>query len=220
LSESLGLNIKGNKVDEGTYQFILNATDKYNAKTSYTLTYTILPNTPPNSIKSIDNIIFNGTSGQETLNLDEYFTDADGESLTYTSSETNSSIAHANSVKNKLYITALEYGENTITVTASDAKGDTASLTFKILVRNGSKLVDLYPNPVKTDLNIRPGEEMENTSITIRSISGNIALEVNNYNIGPFNPTSLDLSGLAAGVYSVTVSEDSGIEYTENIIKL
>ena len=220
LSESLALEIKGNEADEGTYKFILSATDEYDAETSYTLTYTILPNTPPNSVKSIDNIIFNETSGQEILDLDEYFTDADGESLTYTSSETNSSIAHANSDKNKLYITALDYGENTITVTASDAKGETASLTFKILVRNGSKLVDLYPNPVKTDLNIRPGEEMENTSITIRSISGNIALEVNNYNIGPFNPTSLDLSGLAAGVYSVTVSEDSGIEYTENIIKL
>ena len=87
------LSIAGNKDDQGTYKFMITATDEYGAKATYNFEYTILPNNPPTTTGEIDNILFNSISGSRTITLSDYFTDEDGESLNYNIEQSNSDAA-------------------------------------------------------------------------------------------------------------------------------
>ena len=76
---------------------------------------------------------------QETFNLDKYFTDPDGDSLTYTASSSQDNL-RAEVRGNTLYVFTNPQGEKTsilpteITVTADDGNGGTVSDSFRVLV--------------------------------------------------------------------------------------
>ena len=72
---------------------------------------------------------------QQTFNLDKYFTDPDGNSLTYTAS-TDRDTVRVEVRGNTLYLIANSVAiiPPTITVTASDGKGGTVSDTFKVKI--------------------------------------------------------------------------------------
>ena len=77
---------------------------------------------------------------QQTFNLDKYFTDPDGDNLTYTASSSNNGV-RAEVRGNTLYLIAnpdpgLLSLLPTVTVTASDGKGGTVSDTFGVTVSN------------------------------------------------------------------------------------
>jgi len=214
------LSITGNEAEKGTYNFVITATDEYGAYTTYTLEYTILPNNPPTITGEIENIVFNGISGSNTITLTDYFTDIDGESLTYNIEESTSSIVNNSISDGELKLEPLEYGSTEITVTASDAKGKSCSLTFTVLVRSDIKSVDLYPNPVTTSVSIRPEETMNDVTITFTNTSGTQVKKTNTDSIGPFSPYEVDLSDLAAGVYSVKITSSNNDQFISSIIKL
>ena len=219
-SENLTLFIAGNKADEGTYNFTLTATDEYGAYTTYTFEYTILPNNPPTTTGEIENIVFNGISGNNTISLDDYFTDIDGETLTYNIEESNSSITNCSISDEKLQIAPSEYGNTEITITASDAKGESCSLTFKVLVRSNTNSIDVYPNPVTTSVNIRPEETINDVTITFTNTSGTIVKKINTDSTGPFSPVEVNLSDIAAGVYTVKITSSGNDQFSSSIIKL
>ena len=76
---------------------------------------------------------------QETFNLDKYFTDPDGDSLTYTASSSQDNL-RAEVRGNTLYVFTNPQGEKTsifstrITVTADDGNGGTVSDSFRVSV--------------------------------------------------------------------------------------
>jgi len=214
------LSIAGNQAEEGTYNFVLTATDEYGANTTYTLEYTILPNNPPTTAGEIENIVFNGISGSSTITLTDYFTDIDGETLTYNIEESNSTITNTSISDGKLQITPLEYGNTKITVTASDAKNTSCSLTFKVLVRSDIKPIDVYPNPVSSSVTVRPGETIKDVTITFTNASGTQVKKINTDNIEPFSPVKINLSDLAAGVYSIKITSSGNERFLSSIIKL
>ena len=218
--DDLVLSIAGNKAEEGTYSFVLTATDEYGAKATYAFEYTILPNNPPTTTVNIDNIVLNGISGSRAITLDDYFTDIDGESLNYSIEQSNSDVADATILDGELKITPSEYGNTELTVTASDAKGESCSLTVNVLVRSDLKPVDIYPNPVSTFLSVRPGVIMNDVTITFTNTSGAQIKKINSDSVGPFSPVKIDLSGVAAGVYSVKVTSSDNNEFQSSIIKL
>jgi len=214
------LSIAGDKANQGTYTFSLTATDEYGASSTLSFKYTILPNHPPTTTGTIDNIVFNGISGITTITLDDYFTDIDGESLNYNLEQSNSTITNNSISYGELKIAPSEYGNTDITVTASDYKGESCSLTFKVLARSNINPVDVYPNPVSTFLSVRPGVIMNDVTITITNTSGTQVKNINTISTGPFTPVKIDLSDTAAGVYSVKVTSSDNDEFKSSIIKL
>ena len=74
-------------------------------------------------------------SAATTLDLSEFFTDTDGDSLTYALDDTESSnVASAVVEENSLSITPLEEGTASFVVTASDPSGLSSSDTVKVTV--------------------------------------------------------------------------------------
>ena len=105
------------------------------------------PNQAPETIVTIPglNLTVGGVSG--TINLGTYFSDPEGEALTYTAASSNTSIATVSiSPGNVLTITAKAAGTATITVSATDPGKLTAEQQFSVTVNQANAA----PTPIGT----------------------------------------------------------------------
>ena len=126
-------------------------------------------------------------------------------------------VARTGISKNILTVTALGYGLTTISVTAKDACRETCTFSFRILVRDKSRPVDLYPNPVVDILNIRPGTD-GSYAISISNKAGATVWSAT-VDAGPFRPLTVDLSGCSGGTYYVRI-DGGGVDDTFTVIKI
>jgi len=224
-ADSLGLDLSNNylvyinapKADAGSYTAEITATDSYGASTTYKLAYTIKENQPPIKIKDLDNRILSAAGQSFTLDMSEYFTDPDDEPLTYSVSIGNTTVLHSNRIDNSVIIAALALGASSLTISATDAKGATTSITCQVLVRDSSIETIVYPNPVKTNLYISTGLEEQDTKIKIFSATGAKVYE-GTQTTSAFNPATIDLSKCAPGRYFLKYSYGSK-DYEQTIVK-
>ncbi len=193
----------------GTYTATLTATDAYGASTSLTITYTILANRPPEKIKDASNLLITRIGETFTLNMNEYFSDPDGEPLEYDLLSIDQETVHLVRDGDNVIGTVLRYGSSAVTVKATDAAGTSAAISFKVLVRDHSVEYSAYPNPVKDYLNIATGAELEDLSVKVFSQTGRVAYEATAVKASAFEPARINLSGLVPGRYSVTIRQGS-----------
>ena len=208
------------KAEQGqTYNGVLSVTDSYEtAETAFS--YTVLQNHAPSAVRQIDNIVINGRSKTVDLDLSDYINDADGESLTYTAALSTKNLVVKYTINNGIMsITGNSYGVTKLTVTATDARGESAVQEFEVLVRDGSRPVDLYPNPVSDKLNIRVGSDADKLDVKVVSASGALFYNASLGASTPFAPALVDMSDAPAGQYTVLVTAD-GEEYKSFIVKL
>lgn len=195
------LNAKENTI----YKGVLEATDGYTTS-SLDFSYTIDANHAPEQAKEFENIVFNGNRKTLEFKLSDYFADPDGEILSYEAGiNTTAIIAKCEVVDGVLKLTSNSFGYTEVELKAFDARGAAALASFKLLVRDGSRPVDLYPNPVEKFLNIR-SESDSKLSYKILNKAGTVLLEESELSAGPFNPKAVDLSNLPTGKYYVSVS--------------
>ena len=117
-----------------------------------------------------------------------------------------------------MHITALGTGLAEVTVTGTDALGEKVNFTFKALVRNSKYECSAYPNPVSSTLYISNAEsETVSMSIVITSSSGGKVYE-GTQEVSAFEPASVDMSGVAPGRYSASMTYN-GNTYKQTVIK-
>lgn len=211
------LTITASNADSGTYSSLIQATDQFGCVGRKTISYQILPNRPPVAMKAINDMVFKKKGAEFTLNLNEYFSDEDEEVMKYECSVTNDKILHLNANGSTLYGTVLGYGAVEAVITARDAKGEKASITFKVIVRASDKPVDLYPIPVKDYLYVATEKE-GSSQVIIKSATGKTVIE-QAVTSSLFSPAQVDMRSFAPGTYSVTVTIGSE-QYRSNIVKL
>ena len=207
-------------VPTGNYTARLKVTDIYGLSSEVTYKYEVLPNHAPEVAKPIENIIFNSRAAEvKQLKASEYFSDEDGEELSYTFEFSNPDVANMTFSAGMFQITSMAYGVTDIKVTGSDVRGETVSQSFKVLVRNDDTPLTLYPNPVKDKMNIRVGSDVSKLSLTLISSIGSVAYEEEFTDVSPFTSVTADLSALVPGSYTAVVVMD-GVEYKQQIMKL
>lgn len=212
------VRIDGSKFKEGSYKCAFTASDQYGGVSRYEIPFTIEVNNLPVLAKNLYDVLLNGAGDKTSIDLSEYFTDEDGEALQFNPSVENDKVVSASVNGNTLTLTAKGEGLTKVTVTASDASGESVSGEFRLMVRDNSKPYDLYPNPVVDVLNIRAGEETE-AKVEIVSQSGKTVYETE-ARIGGFDIFKADLSALAPGRYSVNITPSAGEAYKTIIVKL
>ncbi|MEQ6857336.1 hypothetical protein AAHH17_23290, partial [Lysinibacillus capsici] len=79
----------------------------------------------------------------KTVNLSSYFSDPDGDTLTYTASSSATNVGTVSVSGSTLTLKPVGIGSTTITVTANDGKGGTKSTTFTFSVVNSAPTVTL-----------------------------------------------------------------------------
>ena len=209
--------IVGSVADPGTYTAVIKATDSYGKTGTFNFTYTILENQPPVVSKELSNMLFTEVGTTHSLDLTEYITDPDGETLSFTASNSASNVVHAAIGSGKLNVTSLDYGLATITVTGSDAKKKEASSSFKVLVRSADIQMQAYPTTVTGILYIGTGETLQSTDIKVASQTGSIFYN-ETVQCSAFEPAEVDMKNAAPGKYNVIVSF-GGKEYRQTVVK-
>ena len=192
------------RAEPGSYSATLHVFDDYEAETAVSYTYTVLPNHAPVVTGSVEDQIFKRQGEIREIDLTEIFQDADGEMLRYAPVSSDNDVLNLHIREGKLYVTALKYGYASAVIAASDARGESVSVAFRTLSRNGDQAADIYPTRI-TDgkLYVRPGEAAT-VGIRLLSETGTPVLD-RSLPAAPFEPAAVDLSGLPAGVYSVHV---------------
>lgn len=213
------LTITANAAEAGTYTTKIKVTDAYGLSDQTTYTYTILPNAAPEVIAEIEDILLSAKGKEFKIDMSEYVMDVDQDAstLVYEVEISNPAVLHIVPRENILYGTALGYGNTDVTIVAKDARGEKCKLTFKVVVKNPSEPVSLYPNPVVDFLNVST-MDIKDTRVRIVSQTGQAVYDKVS-RIGAFEPAKIDMRGCAPGVYSVSVTID-GKETRQNIIKL
>ena len=211
------ITIVGSAAPEGVYTAKVKAEDEYGMIAEKEFTYTILGNLAPEKIKDVDNILLTAKGQEFTLDMTGYFTDPDGEQLKYKAIISDPKVLHITSKKDQLLGTALGYGTVDVTLVAKDAKGESAECTFKVQVKDPSKPVSVYPNPVTDFVNVSTLDASP-TRIVIVSQTGKTMYDETAV-VSGYEPARIDMSSCPPGVYTMTVAF-GGNEYKQNVIKL
>ena len=211
------ITVVGNAAAEGTYTSKVTAEDEYGLSTVKEFTYTILGNLAPEKIKDIDNVLLTAKGQEFTLDMAQYVSDPDGEQLKYEAVISDSKVLHITSKGNQLLGTALGYGTVDVEIKAKDAKGEYASLTFKVQVKDPSKPVSVYPNPVTDYVNVSTLDPAD-TRIRIVSQTGQTVYDKTSV-VSGYDPARIDMTTCPPGVYSITVTF-GGNDYKQNVVKL
>lgn len=142
-----GADLTTTGVSAGTATITVTATDPGGLSASGTFNVDV--ETAPMLVRDFDDEIV--TAGEPvTLTVGKYFTDDDGDMLAYSAMSSDDSIAMVSVSGEDLTIDGMSAGTATITVTASDPKGRSASGSFDVTVETAPMLVMEFEDRVVT----------------------------------------------------------------------
>lgn len=200
-----------------SYDFTLRVSDSYD-EVSLPFKIRVQNNHSPKLIKEVPDLVFNGLDEKElTLKLSDYFLDEDGETLRYELAKNGTTVIKPSIQEDLLTLKPFSYGSAIYTLKAVDACYQSCECTFRILLRDGSRAVDLYPNPVVDYLNIRLAED-GSLEVHISNRAGSVVYQNSDIQTGPFSPYKLDMSGWTSGEYYIR-AKGKDFEETYSIIK-
>lgn len=211
------MSVIGNADEPGNYTAKVTVTDSYGLEMTKDIQYEIMPNHAPVIIKQVENMLFYMPGMRFALDMTEYLNDPDGEQLKFSISITDRTVLHINPKDNILNATSLGYGVTDVIIVATDSRGLKCTLTFKVLVKDTSVPMEVYPNPVKDWLNIST-LEVASTNIRILSSTGQVVYD-ETYDVSAFDPALIDMRKFAPGVYRVEVKYDDQA-HNRTIVKL
>ena len=128
------------------------------------------PNRAPTRVGSIPSQSLN-PGGTATVDVAPYFTDPDGDALSYTASSSSTTVVRTAVLGSAVIITGVTAGSATITVTARDPDGLTATQTFTAQVASAGAPDLQFTSVTPTSVTGSPGGSVE-ARFTLRN-SGN-----------------------------------------------
>ncbi len=222
-AEGWVITITAKDAEPGEYTAVVTASDvtrvtDVTAVTEWQFKYTILPNSAPVKIKDIENVMMTGRQQKFTLDMKEYVKDDDGEPvLYYEIKNSDNKVVHVTSEGDVLRGTSINYGNADIEVIVRDAKGDSASLTFKVQVKDPSSPLSVYPSTVTDFVNVGTLEAAQ-TRIRIVSQTGKVVYDRTS-EVSGYDPAKIDMSACPPGIYTIIV-DLGGEEFKKTVVKL
>ncbi|WP_339849103.1 S-layer homology domain-containing protein [Paenibacillus sp. FSL W7-1088] len=131
---SLAAGVLSSAVSGNTGTVTSNAASSSSGGTGVSETTPVVANRSPELLKPFENRKFTANGQGKTLNLNDYVTDPDGDSITYTVASSKSSVAKVVLSGSNLEIIPLEHGTATITVSSNDGRGKRLRSTFDVNV--------------------------------------------------------------------------------------
>ena len=222
------ITIVGKKADIGNYFAVISATDEAGLTARDTLHYAITPNNPPvvnlGSYK-FDNMLLGSLNLNLQIskpeNIEDLFYDPDGETLSVKVENSNSSVAVIRDKGDKFNVTSLSYGISEITISATDGMGAKTAISFSIAVKDGSKssVAEAIPEVAVDKVNLwSSNATIETLNVKIYSSLGAKVMDFSAEG-GLYKLITVDITGLAPGVYSAVIT-GSSIKGTAKFIKI
>ena len=197
-------------VSVGTVTMTVTATDPQNQSATQTYTVNIYqPNRAPTAVGTISDQKLKLGGSAATISMSQYFNDEDGDTLTYVATAANLSIVlpHAGA-PGEMNLNAVAVGSTSVTFTASDPDGLTATQTFNVKVYNGPETVgtisdatlDSGGNTHTVDLSTY-FDAIDMSTLTYTVISSNTSFATVS-----LSGTTLTVTSVAAGTVTITAT--------------
>ena len=130
-----GSSVVFNPVSVGEAKMTVVAEDPEGERAFLTFTVTVLPpNQAPQAVGAIPAYTLRLGDPGLTLEPAPYFTDANGDPLTFAAESADESIATATAAEGAVTITPVAVGETRVTITATDPKGESAAQVVAVAV--------------------------------------------------------------------------------------
>lgn len=203
----------------GSAVLTLRVTDIRGAQTELKIPFKVVANVAPVLGSPIKDVHIQRVGETVTVNLNDYFTDANEETLQYLCT-TQGTAAAATVKEGILTLTGKQNGRTTVRVQARDICGEQVETTFTVVVgqNDSSSGLTLYPNPVSDVLNIRVNADMkEAAQVRFYGSTGSLMFETK-ADFSGNQTVRMNVASLNPGSYIVEV-RSQGVSYKGNIIK-
>lgn len=191
--------------DDSDYVCELSVSDGYSVSKS-DINIAVAGNTVPSVAASMGDLVFNNFTDTQIIDLSGFFSDADNEDLEFKVRSVGAGkIATGTISAAKLTVKPVAFGTAILEVSATDARKTSATQQFKVLVRDGKRKVEVYPNPFVDKLTLRTAVD-DTVDLVITNRAGSTVFSADSQNVGPFTPLEIDLSDLPAGAYYLKYS--------------
>ena len=134
-----------NHVGVGTATITVTATDPGGLSATQTFTVTVTSNSAPTPVGTVPTQTAPVGGSAITVNMDNYFNDADEQPLIYTATSSNTAVATVSMSSANVSITGKTLGTATVTVTANDTFA-TATQSITVNVKNPPTAVGTIPD--------------------------------------------------------------------------
>lgn len=209
------LTVRGDSAPAGTYTASISVSDGFGGSAEKSLKYTLRGNSAPYMPGSLPDMLVN-VGKSETVDLPDYFRDADGDELAF--SLLSFEGVRASLDGSTLTILADGPGVGRISVSASDGIAPPVEASFRVSARSsGVKVAEIYPTSVSEKLTVQGVSEGSN-KIQIYNSTGRCVYSAE-VSLDPYNPLTINVSGLAPGRYTVIVSGSHG-SIKQSIVKI
>ncbi|MBQ9653080.1 MAG: S8 family serine peptidase [Bacteroidales bacterium] len=209
------VTIVGKNAEPGDYKAVFVLRQSTAADYTLEFPYTILPNHAPKvnlgSFK-YDDILINSlgitVAKAKPSDLSTLFTDEDGEILETEITVSDPAVVFMEESSVKMNIISRGYGLSEVKVTATDGLGEQASFSFMVAVKNPDKAseAEAIPEVATADVAFWPASNaMLKYTVSIFSESGTKIAETTDSG-SIFKAITMDVSSLAPGVYSASLS--------------
>ena len=168
-------------------------------------------NTPPMAVGSIDavsDLMAGDTSAP--IDVSPYFTDADGDTLTYTATSDMEMYVEVSIDGSMVTIMARRAGMATITVTADDSKGGTATQSIAVTVPNSAPKavgsIDAVSDLMAGDTSEAMDVSMYFTDYDGQMLTYTATSDMEMYAMVAVDGSMLTITGVSAGMATITVT--------------
>ena len=200
----------------GTATITVTADDGRGGSTQTSFDVTVTSNAAPIVITAIDDIELIVGSDNFTRDLSTVFSDPDGDALNFSASSSNEAVVTAVVSDSILTAAAITVGGATITATADDGRGGTATASFRVSVPTGVAVERVgdelpkefalgqnYPNPFNPVTTITFDlPKSSYVTLTVYNLMGQeVATLVSADQPAGRYTTTWDATGFASGVY-------------------
>ncbi|MET0946171.1 MAG: choice-of-anchor D domain-containing protein, partial [Flavobacterium sp.] len=198
----------------------LTATDIFGLSTVQQIKIAVVNNKAPLALGA-QSIMFNRLSVQEAFTFDKYFSDPDGDALTFQASMVDSSIASVVTTADGFTVESLSNGETELILTATDIYGASVEQGVTVIV-NQSEVMELniFPNPVVNAINIKwTSRWAGDVVVEVVAFNGSTVRKFTVADVQLQTYSQFDLSALPPGAYFLNVSGKEGTSSVFKFIK-
>ncbi|MEE0975955.1 MAG: S8 family serine peptidase [Muribaculaceae bacterium] len=202
----------------GDYNFTLTATDSLNNESQAQVRYTVIHTNRAPIAAEIAPITIMQSQTSDIISFADYFTDPDGDDLSYSLKYSVDGIVSTFISGNNAIFAGDKVGKVYVSITATDPTGASATALLEINVTEYSGIegvsinakVGVYPNPVVETLYVTCDFDCENATYSIYGENGAL-LYNESAQVAAGSPKAINVANLPAGVYILKVVANEGV---------